>query len=149
VVTIAVALCTLPAFAAPTAAIKKIKRFTVNEAQARSFRLFKPLQRLVYSSGQQIRATADNQLWSLSNGGVAIFGCQPTVSAMETWTKDMGGGDIYFMTCYCPEYDPNVDDGCKFEDSGNPNSPGKCGGNTCCKIVEGLIEADGTPILFK
>jgi hypothetical protein len=134
--------------AATTTVVKKVSRATVTQAQARRISMLNPVLSLVTVSGVTLRPIPGNSLWQLSNGGFAIFDSVPTVSAMETWTKDMGNGDLYVRSCACPGANPNVDDGCKFSDGANPTNPGTCGGNTCCDIIEGVILGNGTPIVF-
>jgi hypothetical protein len=97
--------------------------------------------------GNVIRALDGNAIWLLSNGSYGIFSPEPTVNAMEVWTKDMGDGVLYFVVCYCPGSDPNQDDGCRFNPPGNPS--GQCGGSsTCCTKVEGYIDENGLPVIF-
>ena len=128
--------------------VKRVNRAKVTAAQARRISMMNPVLSLVTVSGLNLRPIPGTSLWQLSNGGFAIFDTEPTPDAMQVWTKDMGDGDLYVRACLCPAQNPNVDDGCKFSDPGNPTNPGTCGGNTCCGILEGVILGDGTPIKF-
>ena len=129
-------------------AIKQVDKASVPPAMIKTFRELEVLRSLVIVKSGEMRPRAGNSLWQLSNGGLAILGCVPTMSAMETWTKDMGDNNIFFSHCMCKGKDPDKDDGCRFENVNNPINPGKCQGPACCGQVQGMIEADGTPILF-
>jgi hypothetical protein len=95
-----------------------------------------------------------SSLWLLSNGGYALIGggtAEPRPS--ETWTKDMGGGDVYACSCAC-ENVGSGDDGCEFVGAGdtqyNPQNCRQTGGVNCtCKFRDGVTLADGTPITFQ
>jgi hypothetical protein len=128
--------------------VERVTRAKVTQAQARRITMMNPVLSLVTVSGRTLRVIPGNSMWKLSNGGFAIFDSEPTPDAMQVWTKDMGDGDLYVRACLCPGYNPNVDDGCKFSDPGNPTNPGTCGGNTCCGLLEGVILGDGTPVVF-
>jgi hypothetical protein len=129
---------------ATVTAIERVSRGRVSKAQARRISMLNPVLSLVSISGRTIQVLPGASMWSLSNGSFAIFDSEPTVSAMQVWTKDMGDGDLYVRACLCPGSNPNVDDGCKFDNPSHPTNPGNCSGNTCCGIIDGLIEGDGT-----
>jgi hypothetical protein len=133
---------------ATVSVVARVSKAKVTRAQARRITMMNPVLSLVTVSGTTIRPIPGNSLWKLTNGAFALFDSEPTVNAMEVWTKDMGDGDLYVRACLCPGQNPNVDDGCKFSDGGNPTNPGSCGGNTCCDVVEGVILGNGTPITF-
>ena len=121
-------------------AIERVNRARVTAAQARKISMLSPVLSAVTLSGRVIRPLPGSSIWSLSNGSFAIFDSEPTADAMQVWTKDMGDGDLYVRACLCSGHNPNVDDGCKFDDPGNPTNPGSCRGPACCGVVEGLIE---------
>jgi hypothetical protein len=129
-------------------AVKQVKSASLPPAMIKTFHELEVLRSLVIVKGGEMRPRAGNSLWQLSNGGFAILGFEPTASAMETWTKDVGLGYISWITCYCKGKDPDKDDGCRFENVSDPNNPGKCQGPACCGTVDGLIEPDGTPVIF-
>ena len=131
---------------ATVSVVARVGRAKVTKAQARRISMMNPVLSLVTVSGTTLRPIPGSSMWKLTDGALAIFDSEPTANAMQVWTKDMGGGDIYVRACLCPGQNPNVDDGCKFSDAGNPTNPGQCGGNTCCDVVEGLILSDGTPM---
>lgn len=126
--------------AATVTAIERVDRARVTRAQARKISMLSPVLSAVTISGRIIRPLPGSSIWSLSNGSFAIFDSEPTADAMQIWTKDMGDGDLYVRACLCSGANPNVDDGCKFDDPGNPTNPGACRGPACCGVVEGLIE---------
>jgi hypothetical protein len=127
-------------------AVRRVRTATLTPKQAQTV-LMQPLQGVIVVRGNTIRALDGNAIWQLTNGSFGIFSPEPTVSAMEMWTKDLGDGVIYFVVCYCPGSDPNVDDGCRFNPPGNP--AGQCGGaTTCCTKIEGIIDENGIPIIF-
>ena len=134
--------------AATVTVVERVSRAKVTAAQARRITMMNPILSLVTVSGRTIRPIPGTSLWRLTNGSFAVLDTEPTPDAMQVWTKDMGDGDLYVRACLCAGQNPNVDDGCKFSDPGNPSNPGTCSGNTCCGIVEGVILGDGTPIAF-
>lgn len=118
-------------------ALRRARRARIPRDQAETIRRLAALQGVVSVRGRVIIPLDGASLWELTNRGYAILGFEPTPLAMQIWTKDMGDGDIYLMACLCPNYDPNKDDGCKFDDPTNPTRPGKCSGNACCEVKEG------------
>lgn len=128
-------------------AVRRVNRARVSRDQADFIRVFGPLQGVVNVQGRLIRPFDGTAIWQLTNGSYGIFSPEPTPQAMEVWTKDLGEGFLYFVVCYCPENDPNQDDGCRFNPPGNP--AGQCGGpNACCTKVEGYIDNNGIPEIF-
>jgi hypothetical protein len=130
-------------------AVRRVRMAKIPRDQAETIQIYGPLRGVVNVQGRLIRPYDGNSIWQLTNGGYAIFGFEPTAQAMQTWTKDLGEGWIFFMVCYCPEHDPNTDDGCKFDDVNNPTNPGLCRGpTTCCKTVQGYIDDVGNGVIF-
>jgi len=123
--------------------VRRINQARLTPAMIQTIRSIPAASAAVAIQGNTIIALAGNSLWLLSNGGYALVG-GGTVEPLpaETWTKDMGDGDLYWATCYCPQGNPNVDDGCEFEGVATIQN---CRGPACCKFQDGLIYGNGAP----
>jgi hypothetical protein len=129
-------------------AVRRVRMARIPRDQAETVQMLGPLRGVVSAQGRLIRPYDGSALWQLSNGSFGIFGDEPTVQAMETWTKDLGDGVLYFVVCYCPTADPFTGgDRCGFNPPGDPNS--LCGGPlACCTKVEGTIDANGVVVFL-
>ncbi len=110
------------------------------------------LRRIVAVRGTTIRPLAGSSLWQLSNGNYLVVGgstAEPEVYASEIFTFPIGPNVMVFA-CYCPRYDANKDDGCKFDGSAGPLSCKQMGGVNCsCKFEDFLIMFDGSVLGFE
>lgn len=123
--------------------VRRVNQARLTPAMIQTIRSIPAVSAAVAIQSNTIIALAGNSLWLLSNGGYVLVGggtVEPLPS--ETWTKKMGDGDLYWATCYCPQGNPNVDDGCEFEGHATIQN---CRGSACCKFQDGLIYGDGTP----
>ena len=131
--------------------VRRLNQTRLSAAAIKTIRSMSLLGRFVAVRGNSIRPLTGSSLWQLSNGGYAVIGggtVEPLAS--EIWTKDMGDGDLYYAACFCPDYDPNKNDGCEFDGVEKPQNCRQTGGVNCsCKFQDGLIEGlTGKPHTF-
>lgn len=130
----------------PVRVVRRINQARLTAAMIRTIRSSPVWSAAVTVRGNTIIPLEGSSLWLLSNRGFALVtngDSEPLAS--ETWTKDMGEGDLYVASCFCPGATANPDDGCAFD---GPASRQNCKGPNCCAFKDGVILGDGTPILF-
>ena len=109
-------------------------------------------RRAVAVRSTAIRPLSGSSLWRLPNGGhlLVVGGTdEPEVYASEVYTDNVAAG-LMVWACYCPGFDANKDDGCRFD---GPPRATVCkqtrGVNCTCKFQDFLIHYDGSVIGFE
>jgi hypothetical protein len=126
--------------------VRRISRARLTPAMIQTLRSIPAFSAAVAIQGNTIIALEGSSLWLLSNGGYAlVVGGTVEPLASETWTKDMGNGDLYVASCFCPGATANPNDGCEFDGLATRQN---CKGPNCCSFKDGVILGNGTPILF-
>lgn len=132
--------------------VRKLNQARLSAAAIKTIRSMSLLRRIVAVRGTTIRPLAGSSLWQLSNGNYLVVGgstAEPEVYASEIFTFPIGPNVMVFA-CYCPRYDANKDDGCKFDGSAGPLSCKQMGGVDCsCKFEDFLIMLDGSVLGFE
>ena len=126
--------------------VRRINQARLTAAMIRTIRSSPVWSAAVAVRGNTIIPLEGSSLWLLSNRGYAlVVNGDNEPLASEIWTKDMGDGDLYVASCFCPGATANPDDGCAFD---GPASRTNCRGPNCCAFKDGIILGNGTPILF-
>jgi hypothetical protein len=110
------------------------------------------MSRFVIVRGAAITPRSGSSFWSLSNGGFMVVGGGTATPIGETVTGSVSGcpGCVYVQACYCPGYDPNKDDGCRFDGPANgsaANCKQKGGLNCSCHFTDFFIMDDGSYVV--
>jgi len=125
--------------------VRQLNQAQLSAAAIKTISSMSVLRGVVAVRGTSISPLTGSSLWLLSNGGYALIGgstVEPLAS--ETYPKDMGDGDMYYATCYCPGFDPNKNDGCEFDGLANPQNCKQKGGVNCtCKFTDMVIFGTG------
>lgn len=132
--------------------VRRLNQARLSAAAIKTIRAMSLLRRIVAVQSDTIRPLAGSSLWQLSNGVYLVVGgstARPEVYASEVHTFPIGPNVMVFA-CYCPRYDANKDDGCKFDGSAGPLSCKQMGGVNCsCKFEDFLIMLDGSVLGFE
>lgn len=132
--------------------LRKLNQARLSAAAIKTIRSMALLRHIVAVRGHAIRPLAGSSLWQLSNGGYLVVGgstAEPEVHASQMITWPIGE-NVMVWACYCPQYDANKDDGCKFDGSAGPLSCKQMGGVNCsCKFEDFLIMFDGSVLGFE
>lgn len=132
--------------------VRKLSRINLSAAAIKTIRSMDIFRLIVAVQGTTIRPLAGSSLWQLSNGSHLVLGgstVKPEVYASEIYTHDTPAG-VVVWACYCPGYDPNKDDGCKFDGAAGPITCKQMGGVNCtCKFEDFLIFTDGSVLGYE
>ena len=133
--------------------VRRLNQARLSPAAIKAISSLPLLRGVVAVRGTTLRPLAGSSLWQLSNGGHLVVSgstAEPEGYASDVYTRDIGLGDVMVWACYCPGYNANKDDGCKFD---GPASALKCkqmGGVRCtCKFEDFLITDGGAVIGFE
>src|SRR5687768_10896561 len=97
---------------------RKVNQVRLSAAAVKAVRSLPLLRGVVAVRGTTLRPLAGSSLWRLSNGSHLVVGgstAEPEIHASQVYTRDIGLGDVMVWACYCPGFDANKDDGCKFD----------------------------------
>jgi len=133
--------------------IRQVNQVRLSPAVIKTINSTDDTRRFVTVRGAAITARPGSSIWSLSNGGFMVVGGGTAKPIAETVTGPVSGcpGCVYVQACYCPGYDPNKNDGCKFDGPANgsaANCRQKEGVPCNCHFKDFFIMDDGSQVIL-
>jgi len=132
--------------------VRQINQIRLSAAATKTIKATDKVNGFVIVRGAMITPRSGSSFWSLSNGSSMILGGGTATPIGEVVRGPVSGcpACVYVQACYCPGYDPNKDDGCRFDGpalGSGVNCKQKEGVNCSCHFTDFFIMDDGSYVV--